>query len=113
MNLEALRDNPQIQQLRQQLAENPEMAQPLIQQLAMQNPAMAQMLAQNPDALAQLLGVDLEEEAPPGTHVVSVTVEERAAIERVCGFFFLRLVVLIADIFFCSWKHLGSLAKRC
>lgn len=65
------------------------MAQPLIQQLAMQNPAMAQMLAQNPDALAQLLGVELDEEVqPPGTHVVSVTVEERAAIERVCGFLF-------------------------
>lgn len=65
----------------------------------MQNPAMAQMLAQNPDALAQLLGVELDEEVPPGTHVVSVTVEERAAIERVCDFFFL-LVVMIVEVFF-------------
>lgn len=58
----------------------------------MQNPAMAQMFAQNPEALAQLLGVEFDEEAPPpGTHVVSVTEEERAAIQRVRGIYFQRL----------------------
>lgn len=96
LNLEALRDNPQIQQLRQQLADDPQMAQPLIQQLAMQNPAMAQMLAQNPDALAQLLGVELDEEVPPGAHVVSVTAEERDAIERLEALGFPRQAVLEA-----------------
>jgi len=96
LNLEALRDNPQIQQLRQQLANDPQMAQPLIQQLAAQNPAMSQMLAQNPDALAQLLGIELDEEAQPGTHVVSVTEEEIAAIERLQGLGFSRQAVLEA-----------------
>jgi len=87
LNLEALRDNPQIQQLRQQMAQNPALIQPLIQQLAMQNPAIAQMIAQNPEALFQLLGIELDDEEggqlPPGAQVISVTEEERAAIQRV------------------------------
>ncbi|PPQ68201.1 hypothetical protein CVT25_015033 [Psilocybe cyanescens] len=89
LNLEALRDNPQIQLLRQQMAQNPALIQPLIQQLATQNPAIAQMIAQNPEALFQLLGIELDDgeeeggQVPPGAHVVSVTEEERAAIRRV------------------------------
>ena len=63
------------------------MLQPLIQQLAAQNPALAQMIAQHPEALFQLLapeGADLADtDIPPGSQVVSVTPEERAAIERV------------------------------
>lgn len=88
LDLAALRDNPQIQGLREQVAQNPTLIQPLIQQLASQNPAMAQMIAQNPEALFQLLGVGGDEgedgnPIPPGAHVVSVTEEERAAIQRV------------------------------
>jgi UV excision repair protein RAD23 len=75
----ALRDNPQIQQLRQLMEQNPDGIQPFIQQLAASNPAIAQAIAQNPEALAQLLGVDLE---GAGHHVVNVTEEERAAIDR-------------------------------
>ena len=61
------------------------MVQPLLQQLAQANPQLAQMLAQNPEALAQLLGTEGEdgEHLPPGTQVVQVSEEERAAIERV------------------------------
>jgi UV excision repair protein RAD23 len=75
------------------MAQNPAMIQPLLQQLAASNPALAQAFAQNPDALLQLLanengefpggqGED-GENLPPGTHIVNVTEEERAAIERV------------------------------
>ncbi|KAF8906592.1 hypothetical protein CPB84DRAFT_1835100 [Gymnopilus junonius] len=101
LNLEALRDNPQIQQLREQVAQNPALIQPLIQQLASQNPAMAQMVAQNPEALFQLLGIGLEEgddgaQIPPGAHVVSVTEEERAAIQRLEALGFPRQAVLEA-----------------
>jgi UV excision repair protein RAD23 len=101
LNLEALRDNPQIQQLRQQMAQNPALIQPLIQQLASQNPAIAQMIAQNPEALFQLLGIELDESeeggpVPPGAHVVSVTEEERAAIQRLEALGFPRQAVLEA-----------------
>jgi UV excision repair protein RAD23 len=88
-NLEALRDNSQIQQLREQIAQNPALLQYLIQQLGSQNPSMAQMLAENPEALLQQLGIEHDDVAdsdgnpiPPGAQVVSVTEEERAAIQR-------------------------------
>ncbi|KAF8973333.1 hypothetical protein BDZ97DRAFT_1780860 [Flammula alnicola] len=101
LNLEALRDNPQIQQLRQQMAQNPALIQPLIQQLASQNPGVAQMIAQNPEALLQLLGIEMDDSdeggpVPPGAHVVSVTEEERAAIQRLEALGFPRQAVLEA-----------------
>lgn len=61
----------------------------MIQQLAQNNPQLAQALAQNPEALLELLGgtdAGLGEDGdpiPPGAHVLSVTPEERDAIERV------------------------------
>ncbi|KAF9049687.1 hypothetical protein BJ165DRAFT_1591889 [Panaeolus papilionaceus] len=86
INLEALRNDPQIQQLRNQIAQNPELIQGLVQQLATQNPALASQIAQNPEALLQILapemGDDLEGRIPPGAHVLNVTEEERAAIQR-------------------------------
>ncbi|KAF8993725.1 hypothetical protein BDQ17DRAFT_1368040 [Cyathus striatus] len=100
LNLEALRNNPQLQQLRQQIAENPTVVQPLIQQLAENNPAFAQLIAQNPDALLRFLsGNDADDESgsiPPGAHVISVTEEERAAIERLEALGFSREEVVEA-----------------
>ncbi|KAF9531577.1 hypothetical protein CPB83DRAFT_848408 [Crepidotus variabilis] len=100
LNLDALRDNPQIQQLRQQLDQNPELIQPLIQQLATQNPMLAQAFAQDPAALLRILGLDVDgdEEGvpPPGSHVINVTEEERAAIQRLENLGFPRQVVLEA-----------------
>ena len=62
----------------------------MIQQLAQSNPQLAQVLAQNPEALLDLLGDpgvgDDGEPIPPGAQVLSVTPEERDAIERV-GYF--------------------------
>jgi len=86
-NLEALRDNPQIQHLREQIVQNPALLQYLVQQLASQNPSIAQMLAENPEALLQHLGIETNDDGdgnpiPPGAQVVSVTEEERAAIQR-------------------------------
>lgn len=107
LNLEALRNNPQIQQLREQMAQNPQLIGPLIQQLATQNPTIAQIIAQNPEALLQLLGIELggpegeEEGLPPGAHVVSVTEEERAAIQRVSRSNFLASTI---NLLHSSWK---------
>ena len=90
IDLAALRDNPQVQQWRELITQNPAMLQPLIQQLAASNPGLAQAFAQNPEALLQLLGSeggDYEgeggEPVPPGAHVVHVSEEEQAAIQRV------------------------------
>lgn len=89
--MNALRNSPQIQQLRAAIASNPDNAQALIQQLAAQNPQVAQTIAANPQVLMELLGVQFdgqEGDVPPGAQVVNVTAEERAAIERVSGFVF-------------------------
>ncbi|KAF8894138.1 hypothetical protein BD779DRAFT_1798037 [Infundibulicybe gibba] len=105
IDLAALRDNPQIRQLRELMSQNPALIQPLIQQLAAQNPAIAQVIAQDPNALLQLLGdggdggFDDDGEGgplPPGAHVISVTEEERAAITRLEALGFPRQAVLEA-----------------
>ena len=78
--------------------QNPALLQPMIQQIAQSNPNLAQYLEQNPEALLQFLGAiggegGFEEgeggeggAIPPGAHVLQVTPEERAAIERVGRF---------------------------
>ncbi|KAJ7262253.1 hypothetical protein B0H12DRAFT_1104998 [Mycena haematopus] len=107
LNLAALQNNPQIQQLRDLMMQNPALIQPLIQQLGAQNPALMQMIQQNPGAVAELFGApggeggpDFEDgedgPLPPGAHVVSVTEEERAAIQRLEALGFPRQAVLEA-----------------
>lgn len=86
LDMAALQANPQIQQLRELLQQNPALIQPMIQQLVATNPQLGHLIQQNPDALLQLLaggGEGDDEGVPPGGHVVQVTEEERAAIERV------------------------------
>ncbi|TFK81065.1 UV excision repair protein Rad23 [Polyporus arcularius HHB13444] len=99
-NLAALANHPQIQQLREILTQNPQLAQPLIQELARNNPALAQQMAADPEALLQLLGgMEDDEEGgglPPGAQVIQVTEEERAAIERLEALGFPRQAVIEA-----------------
>lgn len=105
-DLGALRDQPQMAQLREVLAQNPALLQPLIQQLAASNPQLREMLASNPEALLQLLG-DADDELggagdqggggfPPGAQVIQVTPEEQAAIERLEALGFSRQAVIEA-----------------
>jgi len=103
LDLEALRNSPQIRQLREQMMQNPGNIQALVQQLAAQNPQIAQVLGQNPQALMELLGIEISDDVdmegqpiPPGAQVVSVTPEERAAIERLEALGFPRQAVLEA-----------------
>lgn len=100
LDIGALRNHPQIAQLREQLANNPENIQALIQQLAQANPRIAQAIAQNPELLLQLLDIPAEEgddgQLPPGVQAISVTPEERDAIARLEALGFPRQAVIEA-----------------
>ena len=84
-NLDFLRNNPQFQQLRQVVQQQPQMLEPILQQVAAGNPQLAQIITQNPEQFMQLLAEDGDDDVqlPPGMHQVPVTEEEREAIERV------------------------------
>lgn len=86
-SLDFLRSNPHFQQLRQLVQQQPHMLEPILQQVAAGNPQIAQIIGQNSEQFLQLLSEDFDEDdeanLPPGTQAVSVTPEERDAIERV------------------------------
>jgi len=84
-SLDFLRNNPQFQQLRQVVQQQPAMLEHILQQVAAGNPQVAQIIAQHPEQFMQLLAEDADDDAalPPGAQPVSVTEEERDAIERV------------------------------
>ena len=87
-NLDFLRNNPQFQQLRSVVQQQPQMLEPILQQVGAGNPQLAQLIGQNPDQFLQLLSEDPHDDEdnplPPGAQAISVTEEEREAIERVC-----------------------------
>ncbi|KAK7429991.1 UV excision repair protein rad23 [Neonectria magnoliae] len=86
-NLDFLRHNAQFQQLRQVVQQQPQMLEPILQQLGAGNPQLAQLIASNPNQFLQLLGEDAGDDdtpLPPGAQAISVTEEERDAIERLC-----------------------------
>lgn len=83
-NLDFLRNNPQFQQLRQVVQQNPQMLEPILQQVGAGNPQLATLISEHPDQFLQLLSEDAENDAPlpPGAQAIQVTAEEREAIER-------------------------------
>ncbi|KAF9872926.1 UV excision repair protein Rad23 [Colletotrichum karsti] len=85
-NLDFLRNNAQFQQLRQVVQQQPQMLEPILQQLGAGNPQLAQLIANNPDQFLQLLGEEVDDDVPlpPGAQAIAVTEEERDAIERLC-----------------------------
>ena len=118
VNMDFLRNSPHFQHLRQLVQQQPAMLEPILQQVAEGNPQLAQMIGQNQDQFLQLLSEvceikspmkrinvltglqDLGGEAiggmgdaapmPPGAVPISVTEEERDAIERLCRLGFPR-----------------------
>jgi len=91
-NLDFLRNNPQFQQLRQVVQQNPQMLEPILQQVGAGNPQLAALIGQHPEQFLQLLSEDAGDDAPlpPGAQAISVTEEEREAIERLCRLGFSR-----------------------
>ncbi|PLW28897.1 hypothetical protein PCANC_21384 [Puccinia coronata f. sp. avenae] len=111
--LEALRNNPQMIQLRQLVQQNPNLLQPFLQQLGQSNPTLLTQLTSNPTLLMSFLaegaeGLEDDAEFPPGllgagaggpedqTQYVQVSQEERDAIERLVGLGFERQLVVQA-----------------
>lgn len=84
-NLDFLRNNPQFHQLRQIVQTQPRMLEPILQQVGAGNPELAQTIGENPDQFLRLLSEDTGDDMPlpPGAQEISVTEEERDAIERV------------------------------
>lgn len=92
-NLDFLRNNAQFQQLRQVVQQQPTMLEPILQQVAAGNPQLAAIISAHPEQFLQLLSEDTGDEdapLPPGAQSISVTEEERDAIERVSSLFFSR-----------------------
>jgi len=102
LDITQLQNQPQIQQLRQLLQQNPALIQPVLQQLAQTNPQLAALFTSNPEAIAQAIGLtpeDLEGEGgdiPEGAQVIHVTEEEQAAIMRLQDLGFSRQAVIEA-----------------
>lgn len=82
-NLDFLRSNTQFQQLRGIVQQQPQMLEPILQQVSAGNPQLAQLIGQYPEQFLQLLGEESDVPLPPGAQEISVTEAERAAIERV------------------------------
>ncbi|KAE8331837.1 XPC-binding domain-containing protein [Aspergillus sergii] len=95
-NLDFLRNNPHFQQLRQLVQQQPQMLEPILQQVAAGNPQIAQLIGQNEEQFLQLLSEEGDGALPPGTHQIHVTEEERDAIERLCRLGFSRDMVIEA-----------------
>jgi UV excision repair protein RAD23 len=92
VDMNFLRNSPQFQQIRQIVQQQPAMLEPILQQVAEGNPQLAQMIGQNQEQFLQLLAEqdDGEGPLPPGTHQITVTPEERDAIERLVQLGFSR-----------------------
>ncbi|KAI4154306.1 MAG: hypothetical protein L6R39_001410 [Caloplaca ligustica] len=97
-NLEFLRNNPQFQQLRQIVQSQPQMLEPILQQVGAGNPQLAQLIQEHPEQFLQLLSEEADNDAPapPGAQEVFVNEEEREAIERLCRLGFERDMVIQA-----------------
>ncbi|KAI0339801.1 UV excision repair protein Rad23 [Trametopsis cervina] len=100
LDVQAIANQPQIQQLRQMMQQNPELVQPILEDLARQNPQLAQLFAQHPEMLAQILGLNPEDVGIPEGEdqgvVVHITPEEAEAIQRLEGLGFPRQAAIEA-----------------
>ncbi|KAJ4748041.1 hypothetical protein LUZ62_082446 [Rhynchospora pubera] len=103
-SLDFLRNNQQFQALREMVQGNPQILQPMLQELSKQNPQLLRLIQENHAEFLQLLNepgenadgeqFDLGEEEMP--HSINVTPEEQEAIARLEAMGFDRARVLEA-----------------
>jgi UV excision repair protein RAD23 len=84
--------SPLFQQLRAVIQTNPNLLQPALAQLAQTQPQIFQLITQNQEAFLKLLmeGAEGMEEEGGQANVISVTPEEKAAIDRLASLGFDR-----------------------
>ncbi|CAG8494873.1 4679_t:CDS:2 [Ambispora gerdemannii] len=81
-------NHPQFQQLRQVVQQNPALLQPLLQQIGQSNPQLLQLINANQQTFLELLNESSGDQPTtgegnlPSPHYVSVTQEEKEAIDR-------------------------------
>ncbi|XP_032902616.1 UV excision repair protein RAD23 homolog B isoform X1 [Amblyraja radiata] len=88
--LEFLRTQPQFQQMRQIIQQNPALLPALLQQLGRDNPTLLQQITQHQEQFVQMLNDPLGEagsegaegQGSPHTNYIQVTPQEKEAIER-------------------------------
>lgn len=101
--------------LREVVQNNPEMLEPILQQLAAQNPQLAAMIQQNPEAFVQMLmdgdaGIDEHgtvdsagEQLPEGATRIEITQSEQDSINRLVELGFERDLVI--QVYFACDKN--------
>ncbi|KAG9152441.1 hypothetical protein Leryth_015827 [Lithospermum erythrorhizon] len=102
-SLDFLRNNPQFQALRTMVQSNPQILQPMLQELGKQNPQLLSLIQEHHQEFLQLLnepvdgsGGDSFDQLEDMPHAMSVTPEEEAAIERLEAMGFDRALVIEA-----------------
>ncbi|KJE98212.1 UV excision repair protein Rad23 [Capsaspora owczarzaki ATCC 30864] len=80
--LEFLRSQPQFDQLRQLVQQNPNLLPPLLAQIGQANPQLLQAIDQHPQAFLRLLQEPAGGAPGAGQNVIRVTQEEHEAIAR-------------------------------
>ncbi|KAM1942242.1 hypothetical protein ACFX15_010739 [Malus domestica] len=108
-NLDFLRDNQQFQALRSMVQANPQILQPMLQELGKQNPNLVRLIGEHQADFLRLInepaeggeGNALGDAAVP--QAIAITPEEREAIERLEAMGFARAIVL--QVFFACNKN--------
>ncbi|XP_068661901.1 ubiquitin receptor RAD23c-like [Aristolochia californica] len=110
-SLDFLRTSPQFQALRAMVQANPQILQPMLQELGKQNPHLVRLIQDHQADFLRLINEPIEGDegnllgqlASSMPQAVTVTPEERAAIERLEAMGFDRALVL--EVFFACNKN--------
>ncbi|KAA8529179.1 hypothetical protein F0562_034022 [Nyssa sinensis] len=110
-NLDFLRNSQQFQALRAMMQANPQLLQPMLQELGKQNPHLMRLIQEHQADFVRLINEPIEggegnllgQLASGMPQAITVTPEEREAIERLEAMGFDRAVVL--EVFFACNKN--------